>query len=251
MDLAKSARWAIDAVAFIDWIKALKLPPTWPSVLVTFLAVFVALFKEQLQSLFFKPKFNVAVGTRPPFAVKTKSIVYGMGLDGNKQLLWSGSIYWARFWVQNVGNRRAESVEVFVTKVERLNQDGAHVAAEGFIPSNLRWANTDPEKPEIFYGMNPGMGRFCDLGEIADPACPTLQVVPGAPRGIATFDVVLQTPLPGDAHRLPPGDHRISFMISAANAMPVEQIVNVSISGKWTEDAEAMFTDELGVSIPR
>ncbi len=122
--------------------------------------------------------------------------------------------------------------------------------ADGLVPSNLRWANTDPVRPEIFYGMNPDMGRFCDLGSIADPACVTLQAIRGAPKGVATFDLVLQTALPGDAHRLPPGDYRITLKISAANAKPLEQSVKVSLSGKWTDREEIMFTDELGVSIP-
>ena len=152
--------------------------------------------------------------------------------------------------MQNVGNRRAESVEVFVTKLERLNRDGTSVQLDGFIPSNLRWANTDPEKPEIFYGMNPEMGRFCDFGSIADPACATLQEIRGARKGVdVTFDLVLQTPWPLDAHRLIPGDYRITLKISAANAKPLERIVKVSISGTWTEDEDAMFTKELGVSV--
>lgn len=225
------------------------LAARWAAVAATLMAVIVALFKEQLQSLLFKPKFKITVGTRPPFSVKTKSFVYGTGLDGKKQLLWHGSIYWARLWVQNAGNRRGESVEVFVTKVERLNRDGTRVAVDGFIPSNLRWANTDPVKPEIFCTMNPEMGRFCDFGSIADPACSTLQEVRGAPRGVATFDLVLQTALPDDAHRLSPGDYRLTLKISAANAKPVEKVAKVSISGKWTEDAEGMFGNELGVSL--
>jgi hypothetical protein len=141
----------------------LTLLARWAAVGVTLLAVFVALFKEQLQSLFFKPKFRVEVGTRLPFCVKTGSIVFGTAIDGSKQVLWSGSIYYARLWVQNVGNRRAESVEVFLTKIEQVNRDNTLVPAEGFVPSNLRWANTDPVRPEIFYGINPDMGRFCDL----------------------------------------------------------------------------------------
>jgi len=154
-------------------------------------------------------------------------------------------------WVENVGNRRAESVEVFATKVERLNRDSTHAAVENFIPSNLRWANTNPEKPEIFCDVNPGMGRFCDFGSVADPACTTLQEVPGANKGTdATFDLVLQVPLPMDAHRLVPGDYRITLKISAANSKPVERIAKVSISGRWTESTEDMFSKELGVSIP-
>jgi hypothetical protein len=50
-------------------------------------------------------------------------------------------------------------------------------------------------------------------------------------------------------HRLPPGDCRITLKISAANAKPVERSVRVSFSGKWTEDLEAMFTEEPGVSV--
>jgi len=227
----------------------LTLLARWAAVGATLLAVFVALFKEQLQSLVWKPGFKVEIATRPPFCVKTQSSVHGMGLDGRMQLLWSGSIYWARLWVQNVGARRAEAVEVFVTKVQRSNRDGSNNPAEGFVPSNLRWANTDPIHPEIFYPMNPGMGRYCDLGSVADPACTTLREIRGTPKGAATFDLVLQTPLPNDAHRLPPEDSRITFKISAANARPVERAVAISISGSWTEDEGAMFGKELGVSI--
>lgn len=97
--------------------------------------------------------------------------------------------------------------------------------------------------------MNPGMGRYCDLGAIADPACTTLREIPGLQKGTATFDLVLQTPLPNDAHRLPPGDYRITLKISAANARPLERRVSVSISGSWTEDEATMCTRELGVSM--
>jgi hypothetical protein len=237
-----------------DWYSAgimdLTLAARWAAVGATLLAVLVALIKEQLQSLFLKPKFSVEVGTRLPFCVKTESTVFGTAIDGSTKILWSGSIYYVRLWIQNVGNQRAEFVEVFVTKVERLNRDNTLVAVEGFVPSNLRWANTDPVRPEIFYGMNPDMGRFCDLGAIADPACTTLREIRGAPKGTATFDLVLQTALPGDAQRLPHGNYLITLKISAANAKPVERSIKVSISGNWTEDEDAMFTRELGVSIP-
>jgi hypothetical protein len=222
---------------------------SWTAAIGTLSAVLVALFKEEIQSLFFKPKFKVEVRTRLPFCVKASSVVYTTTAEGHNQVLWSGSIYYARLWVQNAGNRRAESVEVFITKVERITRDRSYEPIEGFVPSNLRWANTDPIRPEIFHAMNPEMGRYCDLGAIADPACTTLKEIPGVPKGTATFDLVLQTALPSDAHRLPPGDYRLTLKVSAANAQPLELNVNVSISGNWTEDEEMMFTKELGVSI--
>ena len=98
----------------------LTLLARWAAVGATLLAVFVALLKEQLQSLFWKPEFKVEIGTRPPFCVKTQSSVFGTGLDGTTRFLWSGSIYWARLWVQNVGARRAEAAEVFVTRFNVL-----------------------------------------------------------------------------------------------------------------------------------
>jgi hypothetical protein len=226
----------------------LTLLARWAAVGATLLAVFVALFKEWLQSLCWKPKFKVDVETRLPFCMKTGGIVYGTSISGSKTILWSGSIYYVRLWIRNIGNRRAEAVEVFVTGIERLNRDDTRVPVDGFVPSNLRWANTDPERPEIFYGMNPDMGRFCDLGAIVDPACITLRQIRGVPKGSATFDLVLQSALPDDAQRLSPGDYRITLKISAANAKPVQRTVKVSISGNWTEDQDIMFTKEVGAS---
>jgi hypothetical protein len=46
------------------------------------------------------------------------------------------------------------------------------------------------------------------------------------------------------------GDYRITLKISTANSKPLERIAKVSISGRWTEDMEDMFSKELGVSIP-
>ena len=221
----------------------------WAAAVGTLFVGLVALFKEEIRALFFKPSFRVEIRTRLPFCVKTPSVVYESTLDGNRNVLWTGIIYYARLWVRNVGNRRAESVEVFVTRVEKRTREGYYEPIGGFVPSNLRWANTDPIRPEIFCGMNPEMGRYCDLGAIADPACPTLREVSGAPRGMATFDLVLQAGLPGDANRLPPGDYRITLKVSAANARPVEKSVQVSLSGNWTEEESTMFAKELGVSV--
>ena len=222
---------------------------SWAAVAATLIAVVVALFKEQLQARFVRPRFKMLVGTRAPYSVKIPSNVYASDIDGKRQHLWGGTIYYTRLWVQNDGNRRGESVEVVVTKLERQHLDGTWVPADGFIPSNLRWSNADPTNPESFHGINPGMGRFCDLGAIADPACITLKVISGVPKGTATFDLAVQTAPWDDGHRLPQGDHKVYLKISAANAEPVEHIVKVSITGNWTEDEKNMFERELGVSI--
>ena len=154
-------------------------------------------------------------------------------------------------WIENVDNRTAESIEVLVAKVEHLNSDGTHTTVDGFVRSNLRQGSTDRERLEAFVGVIPGRGRFCDLGSIADQARPTLQEAHGARRGVdATFDLVLQTPLPLDAHRLAPGDYRIGLKIAVGNAQPIKRAAAVSVCGQWTEDTDHMFSMELGVSIP-
>lgn len=222
---------------------------SWVAAIATLFAGTVALFKESLQSVFFSPKFKVEVRTRSPFCVKNQSTVYSTAPDGKVTVLWTGSFYYARLWVQNVGRRRAEAVELFATKVERIARDGSREPVESFVPSNLRWANTDPVSPEISWPMNPEMGRYCDLGSMANPSCVTLQDIPGAPKGVTTLDLSLQPVPPSNSHRLPPGEYILTFKISAANARPIERQVCLSFSGKWTEDESTMLSRELGVTL--
>jgi hypothetical protein len=98
----------------------------WAAAAGTLFAGLVALFKEELQSLFFRPKFKVEIGTRPPFCVKTGSVVYDRVPGGTFKILWTGSIYYARLWIQ------------FVTKVERATRGRSYEAVDAFVPSNLR-----------------------------------------------------------------------------------------------------------------
>jgi hypothetical protein len=214
------------------------------------LAAIVAIFKEPIQAFFFKPGFKVEIETRSPYCVKNTSTVFGMVVPkGERLVLWQGTIFYARLWVQNTGRTRAEGVEVFVTKVEQELLDGSYNAWDGFIPANLRWAHTNPEAPETRISMSPEMGRHCDLGAIANPECKTLKALPGVQKGQATFDLALEYPLPEDAQRLAPGRYRITLKVGAANTKPIERRVIVRIDGTWTEDVEEMFRKHLGVAM--
>jgi hypothetical protein len=186
---------AVELRDFAPWASAAA------TTLAAIVALFIALFKEPIQAFIFRPRFKVAIETRSPYCLKTKGTVGTVYANvvptGERHVLWQGSFYYARLWVQNTGRTRAEGVEVFVTKVEQKLLDGSYKTHDGFIPANLRWANTNPEVPEIRTSMSREMGRHCDLGAIADPQCTTLNALHNVPKGQATFDLVLEYPLPG------------------------------------------------------
>jgi hypothetical protein len=81
----------------------------WAGALMTFLAVIVALFKEDLIRRRRHPKLTASIGAKYPDCIKTA--VQWRGPDKEKP--WRGWKYWLRVWVENEGNVRAEKVEVF------------------------------------------------------------------------------------------------------------------------------------------
>lgn len=88
----------------------------------TALAVFVALFKEDLVKLWRSPKFNVKLNLFPPDCNKT-TIKYGnTPFDG----------YYFRLWIENIGKSRAENVQVFVSKVFEKKADETFLSANHF-----------------------------------------------------------------------------------------------------------------------
>src|ERR1019366_9224195 len=85
---------------------------------------------------------------------------------------WTGSCYFFRLWVKNTGHL-AERVQVYVDSVSRQMGDGRTELVTDFIPLNLRWADSPPDKPLIFETINPAMGRYCDFAAVSGPTNPT------------------------------------------------------------------------------
>src|SRR6266567_2955391 len=78
----------------------------WAGAGLTALAVAVALFKESIIRWLRHPKLTAKLEAGHPDCVKTPT----------SHETWNGSRYFLRLWIANVGNVRAEEVEVFLSR---------------------------------------------------------------------------------------------------------------------------------------
>jgi hypothetical protein len=220
----------------------------WVGAGVTFLAVLVALFKDEFLRWWRKPKLTVSAALAPPECHKT-IIIYGLPQDRRR-----ASCYYLRIWVENKGRTRAEGVQVFVSKLHRRNDDGSFKEVEAFLPMNLLWAHGQQKAggPEIFAdGISPEMGKHCDLGHVVDPKF--RREIPYDLPGIAADETILALDLevkPATlSHLIPPGAYRLDLRVAAANCAPVTKRIELTMTGRWFEDQSQMFSDGLSLKV--
>ncbi len=222
----------------------------WAGAIATFLAVLVALFKDELLHWWRKPELRVSIELASPDCEKT-TLTYQAQKIPITQI--SAECYYLRIWVKNVGKTRAEQVQVFAAKLSRRNADGSFKEVEHFLPMNLRWAHAQQgaRGPEIFAeGISPKMGKHCDLGHVIDPKfrkdlgydLPTL----AADDTVLALDLEVQ---PNTlSHLVEPGVYRLELRVAAGNCLPVNHTLEITITGKWFSDQAKMFSDGLGIT---
>lgn len=220
----------------------------WAGATATFLAVLVALFKDEMLRWWRKPKLTVSVALAPPDCHKT-SLYYDVS---NSRVVGSADCYYLRVWVANVGKTRAERVQVFASKLFRRRADASFKEVEAFLPMNLRWAHGHRASggPEIFAeGISPGMGKHCDLGHVVDPKLEKEvgEDLPGIAADHAILALDLEVPPASLSHLIPPGVYRLELRVAAANSAPQPKAIELTITGKWFEDQAQMFSDGLGL----
>lgn len=239
---------------------------TWLTAAGTFLAVVVALFKEDIVKIWRRPALAVRVMLRAPDCEKMEvqiaaspQIQFSGSRDdagGNVTVignvvpgapLWHGPMFFFRIWVENLGEQRAERVQLFASKLSLRHADGVFRPVETFLPMNLRWSNSQANAPQIFADINPAMGRHCDLGTISDPANSTLAPLHGVENGQVSFDLALEVFSNSQGHRLAPGAYRLELKIGAANAYPVSRTIEINFSGRWYPEVSDMFKNGVGI----
>ena len=216
---------------------------TWLGAGLTFLAVLVALIKEELQRLWRRPVLDVSVKTEPPDCHKSKTL-YSDPKTGS--VLGEGDCYYLRLWVHNKGNLPATNVQVFGSGLFQETVPNKFISVDNFLPMNLRWAHT---KEILRDRIAPKMGRHCDLGHIADPKLKHLhkETKPGVPNDKTALFLDLEV-LPFTlVHLLQPGSYKLNLIISADNSSPVKKVVKIMHSGNWFEDENKMFTKGIGL----
>jgi hypothetical protein len=212
----------------------------WVGAVVTFLAVLVALFKEELVPLWRKPTLVARIRLAAPDCHKTELVSSAGG-----QVLWRAGCYYLRLWVENTGNERAEKVQVFASKLSRRQADATFKVEHSFLPMNLRWAHNQlgVGGPEIFAdGISPQMGKHCDLGHIVDPQFREVH----ANKTVLVLD--LEVAPNTRSHLLAPGTYRLDLKLAAANCTPVTKTIEITHTGDWYTEEARMFADGIGMT---
>jgi hypothetical protein len=230
----------------------------WVAALATFSAVLVALFKDPVARLIWRPKLTARCLLGPPDCTRTR-VTYAQAAGGTfppVPIVSAADSYHLRIWIENVGDRRAEKVQVYAASLTKQAADGSFRAVDSFLPMNLKWAHCPPSstQPEIYAdGIAPAMGKHCDLAHIIDPShrvpanCNIAGLDPKAT--VLAFEVEAKGNVP--THLVEPGVYRLTLRIAGANCRPVEATVDINHTGNWHPSQSEMFKEGIGVVVRR
>jgi hypothetical protein len=221
----------------------------WTGSIATLLAVFVALFKEQLVRIWRRPKLETRIRLSAPDCHKTQMTRFdqktGVAME-------RADCYYFRLWVENTGNQRAEKVQIFLSKLFCRHADGSFVEDKSFLPMNLRWSHSQLSLlgPEIFAeGISPKMGKHCDLGHIIEPSRRVAFGInlSNVVAGKTILELDLEVAPNTLTHLLPPAVYRLEMKLAAANAEPETKTIEINHTGDWYSEETKMFSDGFGM----
>jgi hypothetical protein len=182
------------------------------------------------------PVLSLEAVVRRPDAERTQrwqSLISGATMN-------IGEAWFFRLAIKNSGNASAREVQVFLRKVERVDESVTPSEVERFSPMNLKWTHSGKPTRDI---LLPEIPVFCDFIHVGDP--PSRQVSGedlnvAADLGILCLDV--EVPTSGRGHLLEPGTYRFHLSLVAENFKQRPYTVEVEYSGLWSPDQDRMFT---------
>jgi hypothetical protein len=145
------------------------------------------------------------------------------------------------------GRTTAKDVQVFLSKVERLDGDQAENVTR-FTPMNLIWTNSEQlnaqdrvTRPVLLVDTPP---VYCDLAHVGQPqyraqSGEDLETVP-ADKAVLGLDV--QVPTYSKGHLLEPGAYRFSLTLAASNCPSTHHVIKISFLGDWLPEKEMFET---------
>jgi hypothetical protein len=190
-----------------------------------------------------RPQLKATCKNESPWTLKTPIMTQGQ-VPGHGQTIWTGDGYYVRIKVENTGLTRALKVEVSAQKLARRGADNQFVDLPTILPLNLKWANIGLA---ILDGISPRMSAFCDVIALCDPQCPHWRRPSGTPSSVTVGQLQLEVDPFTETHLLSPGTYRLTLRIAAANAEPVDHVLEFTHTGVWTTDDATMRRDCLGV----
>jgi hypothetical protein len=208
---------------------------------VTFLAILVALFKEDIVKWWRRPKLTVRLFLRPPDAHVVHTTVMWQGPGDQQPRRWEGPVYYFRLWIENKSSWAADRVQVYVRAIYNRLGDTRLQDVREWLPMNLRWSNSPFDKPITFEMLNPHMGKHCDLGSVSHPSNTSEQQLTGMKEGERTFNLATEVFPNSNCHRLTAGKYRIEILVAAQNAKPKVFNVDLDWNGTFEDSQERMF----------
>ena len=206
-------------------------------------ALFIAIFHEQLSRLFWHPTLEIRFENQPPDSnlMPVTNIRSGAQAD----------CYYFRIRVYNTGNTRAENVEVFIEEVRRRGADSTFERWRNFIPLNLLWSHY--QQP-YFPAIPQGTYKHCDLGHIIDPG--RRQEFPGedyAPYAVTQQQTLLYlaliVPPSTGIYLVPPGFYHLTIVAVAANARLTRRTIEINQTGRWFPNEPDMLREGIGIRL--
>ncbi len=158
---------------------------------------------------------------------------------------WHGFRYWIRIMVWNKGHRRAEQVEVFLS---RVTDERTKELVRRFVPMNLQWSHSHKTYVD---GISPDMSRLCDVAAVSDPGHP--EFVQGRPPELSNdkqktcLSLRLEWP-PPRTDWLPPGKYQFVIRIAGSNCKPKDWKFDLHLTGQWNDDEKIMLPHGIDVS---
>jgi hypothetical protein len=223
----------------------------WIQAGLTFLAVLVALFKEDITRKWRRPDLKASIRPSAPDRVKTK--IYFRQDHG---VTTQGDCYYLRIWVENEGKRQAKDVEVFAAELQRCVADGHFERVGRFLPMDLTWTHS-LGKPgsRTHRDISPKMGKHCDLGYILKPAGRqtavdqgfTALTLPDVPDDQTVLALTTEKKPSTLGHLIGPGEYRLKIEVAAANQKPVPKNFKIVLSGAWYDDETKMLSEGIRI----
>lgn len=220
--------------------------PEWLTAIGTIGAVIVALllalWGPWIGQLFFHPALDLYARVQRPDAEKVRR----HGRLSTGEMIDLGEYYYFRLAVTNRGNTAARDVQVFLSRVERLNGNQTETVSR-FTPMNLIWTNTEqlPAKDRVTRSVlladTPPV--YCDLVHVGDPQFRkhSGEDLDSVPLGIGVLGLDVEVATYSKGHLLEPGTYLFHLTLAASNCPSTHHIVKASFSGQWLPEDKEMF----------